>query len=97
MITIDYNNVPIEKRGNEIKFALYRLKIGEKIQIITLDGIRIYRRMEWLNELFKWYVIKFPKAAKMLFGWDPKSDSIETADFTSFSKLIEVVKIFPKK
>ena len=40
---------------------------------------------------------KFSKAAKMLFGWDPKKDKIETVDFTSFSELVEVIKFFPKK
>jgi len=49
------------------------------------------------NEMFRWYVIQFPKAAKVLFGWDPKNDDPITADFTSFSELVEIVKFFPKK
>ena len=48
------------------------------------------------NELFVWYVSNFPKSAKTLFGWDPKKDNPQTTDFTTFSKLVEVVKLYPK-
>ncbi len=71
-----------------------KIKVGFKK---TSASFEIIETIEEKNALFKWYVIKFPKAAKMLFGWDPKTDNVEVADFTSFSKLIEVVKFFPKR
>ncbi|MHA1829534.1 MAG: nitroreductase family deazaflavin-dependent oxidoreductase [Candidatus Heimdallarchaeaceae archaeon] len=49
------------------------------------------------NEFFKWYVKKYPSAAKYLFGWDPKLDDPETADFSSFSKMIELLQLSPQK
>jgi deazaflavin-dependent oxidoreductase (nitroreductase family) len=70
-----------------------KIKLGFKK---TDADFEVIQTIEEKNELFKWYVTKFPKAAKMLFGWDPKKDTVETADFTSFSKLVEVVKFFPK-
>jgi deazaflavin-dependent oxidoreductase (nitroreductase family) len=71
-----------------------KMKLG--FRKIAVD-FEVIETIEEKNELFKWYVVKFPKAAKMLFGWDPKTDNVETADFTSFSKLVEVVKFFPKR
>lgn len=70
------------------------IKVGFKKYAVNFETIQT---VEEKNDLFKWYVTKFPKAAKMLFGWDPKKDKIETVDFTSFSELVEVIKFFPKK
>jgi len=89
-------------RGKEAHWYKNLLANPEEAQIRlgfkkTKIDFEVILNIEEKNELFKWYVIKFPKAAKMLFGWNPKSDNIETADFTSFSKLVEVVKIFPKE
>ena len=44
------------------------------------------------NEFFKWYVSKYPTAAKYLFGWNPKKDVLETTDFSSFSELVEIIR-----
>ena len=70
-----------------------KIKVGFRK---THTSFELIQTIEEKNNLFKWYVVKYPKAAKMLFGWDSKTDDVETADFTSFSKLIEVVKFFPK-
>jgi deazaflavin-dependent oxidoreductase (nitroreductase family) len=35
-----------------------------------------------LHGLLEWLVLHNPKAAKNLFGWDPETDSLETADFS---------------
>jgi len=51
-------------------------------------------RIEFISEIsqkikiLKWYVAKYSKAAKMLFGWDPKNDDIET---TNFKKLVNLL------
>ncbi len=55
----------------------------------------VFETTEEKNELLIWYVTKYPKAAKYLFGWDPKNDDPKTADFTSFSELIEIVQFHP--
>ncbi|MHA1805106.1 MAG: nitroreductase family deazaflavin-dependent oxidoreductase [Promethearchaeota archaeon] len=47
-------------------------------------------------EIIKWYVTKHPKAAKMLFGWNPKKDSIDTANFTKLINLITIMQVHPK-
>lgn len=47
-------------------------------------------------KLLQWYVKKFPRDAKFLFGWDPKHDDPEETDLTHFASLIEVVKFHPK-
>jgi deazaflavin-dependent oxidoreductase (nitroreductase family) len=41
--------------------------------------------------IMKWYVKNFGKAAKMLFGWDPKNDDPETIDFTKLINLISII------
>ena len=70
-----------------------RVKVGFRKHSISFE---LLASIEKKNDLFKWYVTKYPKAAKMLFGWDPKTDDAVTADFTSFSELVEVVKIITK-
>ncbi len=65
------------------------VKIGFKKRKTSFE---IFESIDKKNNLFKWYVEKYPKAAKYLFGWDPKIDVLETADFTSFSELIEIIK-----
>ena len=70
-----------------------RVKVGFRKYYINFE---LLKSIEEKNDLLIWYVTKYPKAAKMLFGWDPKNDNPATADFTSFSELIEIVKISPK-
>ncbi len=42
------------------------------------------------SAIMKWYVTKFGKAAKVLFGWDSTKDDPDT---TNFSKLISLLSI----
>ncbi|MFX1476881.1 MAG: nitroreductase/quinone reductase family protein [Promethearchaeota archaeon] len=54
-------------------------------------------RIEFISDIdkkitiMKWYVTKFSKAAKMLFGWDPKKDDLETIDFSKLVNLISII------
>ncbi len=48
-------------------------------------------------EIMKWYVVNHGKAAKMLFGWNPKTDDPETIDFTNLLKLISIIKLEHQK
>lgn len=43
----------------------------------------------------KKYVIKYPRSSKMLFGWNPKKDDPETANITSLSNKIVIVRLHP--
>ncbi|OLS32882.1 MAG: hypothetical protein HeimAB125_04550 [Candidatus Heimdallarchaeota archaeon AB_125] len=70
-----------------------KVKIGFKKYRIDFE---LLPSIEEKNDLFKWYVTEYPKAAKMLFGWNPKEDDPTKADFASFSELVEIVKITPK-
>jgi len=44
-------------------------------------------------EIMKWYVVNHGKSAKMLFGWNPKTDDPETIDFANLLKLLSIVKL----
>jgi deazaflavin-dependent oxidoreductase (nitroreductase family) len=48
------------------------------------------------EEIFKWYVTKHPRAAKMLFGWDPKIDDPDTADFSKLIELVTIIRLHRK-
>ncbi len=48
------------------------------------------------DEIFRWYVKKHPRAAKMLIGWKPGRDVPETADFSLITKFIPVIKLHRK-
>jgi deazaflavin-dependent oxidoreductase (nitroreductase family) len=47
-------------------------------------------------DLLQWYVKKFPRDAKFLFGWDPKFDDPEKTDLSHFASLIEIIQFHPK-
>jgi deazaflavin-dependent oxidoreductase (nitroreductase family) len=43
------------------------------------------------QDIIKWYIMKFGKAAKVLFGWDPKQDDPETTDFSKLINLLTII------
>lgn len=43
--------------------------------------------------IIKWYVIKHKRSAKLLFGWDPKLDDPETADFSKMLNMVTIVQL----
>ncbi|HUY01533.1 MAG TPA: nitroreductase family deazaflavin-dependent oxidoreductase [Candidatus Deferrimicrobium sp.] len=47
-------------------------------------------------DIFKWYVKKHSSAAKMLFGWNPKTDDPEKTNFSKLIDIITVVQLFRK-
>jgi deazaflavin-dependent oxidoreductase (nitroreductase family) len=47
-----------------------------------------------LLKLIKWYVTKHGRVAKLLFGWDPKLDDPETANFSKLIKLVVLVQFY---
>ncbi len=58
-----------------------------------------YKTLENISdkvELLQWYVKKFPRDAKFLFGWNPKLDDPEKTDLTHFASLIEIIQFHPK-
>ena len=44
--------------------------------------------------IFKWYVTKHKRSAKLLFGWEPKLDTPETADFSKMLKILTIIRLF---
>ena len=66
-----------------------QIKLGFKKREVAFQQLKTVGEK---NELLTWYVSEYPKAAKMLFGWNPKEDDPATADFTSFSEMIEIIK-----
>ncbi|UCC20481.1 MAG: nitroreductase family deazaflavin-dependent oxidoreductase [Promethearchaeota archaeon] len=47
-------------------------------------------------KLIKWYVVKHKRIAKLIFGWNPKLDDPETADFSKLIQLIILVQFHPR-
>jgi len=47
--------------------------------------------------VMKWYVGNHGRAAKMLFGWNPKIDDPETTDFSKMLNMITIIKLRPKQ
>ena len=50
-----------------------------------------------LEEFFKWMVRKNPKYSSYGFGWDPKTDDPDTADFSYISKAMRVIKLHKRE
>ena len=49
-----------------------------------------------VKEIMYWYIQKFPRSSKMLFGWEPKKDNIETADLSSLAESLKIVQLTQK-
>ena len=49
------------------------------------------------KRLLEWYIKKYPKAAKMLMGWDPKEDKIEEKDLTFIAENIVPVLLYKER
>ena len=47
--------------------------------------------------IMKWYVVNHGRAAKALFGWNPKIDDPETTDFSKILNMITIIRLYPKK
>ena len=73
-------------------------------KVSVRHGFHSYKPfIEFINEesqkafLIKSYVAKYPKSAKMLFGWNPNEDDPELTDFTKLLSLISIIKLYKKK
>jgi len=59
-------------------------------------------RIEFVNDkikklnIIKWYVVKHSKSAKMIFGWNSKTDNPETTDFSNLLHMISIIRLYPK-
>ena len=49
-----------------------------------------------LLKLIKWYVTKHKRIAKLIFGWNPKLDDPETANFLKLIQLVILVQFHRK-
>ena len=45
------------------------------------------------EEIIRWYINEYPRAAKYLFGWDPKTDDPEKTDVSSLQQLLQIIQI----
>ncbi len=55
-----------------------------RIEIINTES----KKLDFLY----WYVENYGKSAKMLFGWDPKNDTIESTDFSRMVKVMTIIQ-----
>ncbi|MHC1590815.1 MAG: nitroreductase family deazaflavin-dependent oxidoreductase [Candidatus Helarchaeales archaeon] len=55
--------------------------------------IEVVEDLDEKIKIFEWYVTKHPKAAKMLFGWLPKKDTIETTDLSPIAKMVKIIRL----
>ncbi|MFX1310401.1 MAG: nitroreductase/quinone reductase family protein [Promethearchaeota archaeon] len=44
-------------------------------------------------DILKWYIAKYEKAAKMLFGWNPKEDDLDKTDLSHLARLTSIFKL----
>lgn len=75
----------LKAKSDEVK-----LRIGFKTykpNVELIDDPKVVR------DYLRWYVVKFPRSSKILFGWDLRIDNVETTDFTSVAEIIKIVKL----
>jgi deazaflavin-dependent oxidoreductase (nitroreductase family) len=59
--------------------------------------IEFIKEPEQKESIIRTYVVRFGKAARMLFGWDPKKDNPDSTDFTKLIDLISIIKLHKEK
>ena len=66
--------------------------------VSVIHGFHHFKpRVEFVSDnnrksmIMKWYVTNFSKAAKVLFGWNPKKDDPEIIDFSKLINLISII------
>ncbi len=47
-------------------------------------------------QILKTYVTKWPKAARTLFGYNPKHDTPDSIDLSQIAKLIKIIRLYPQ-
>jgi len=80
-------NIRVHPDALMVRHGFHRFR--PQVEFVTDDDQKL--------EIMKWYVVNYGKAAKMLFGWIPKTDDPETTDFTNLIKLISIVKLHRQK
>jgi len=64
---------------------------------VTIGFHSFKPRIEFVSELsqklkiIKWYIATYAKAARMLFGWDPENDDLESIKFEKLANLLTMV------
>ena len=55
--------------------------------------IEIISSVDEKVKIMQWYAETYPGAAKMLFGWDKKKDTLSAESFQDIASFIQIVKI----
>jgi deazaflavin-dependent oxidoreductase (nitroreductase family) len=53
----------------------------------------IIEQWEEKEEIIKWYINEYPMAAKLLFGWDSKTDDPEETDVSSLLEFLQIIQL----
>ncbi|MHA1476648.1 MAG: nitroreductase/quinone reductase family protein [Promethearchaeota archaeon] len=75
-------NIRVRPDSLSVRHGFHRFQ--PQVEFVTNEDQKL--------EIMKWYVVNHGKLAKMLFGWNPKTDDPETIEFTNLLKLITIVK-----
>ena len=93
------DNIPtvVSSRGNESGWMKNIRKNPDRVEI-RIGFHKFKPRVEIIDDqiskeqFFSYYVAHFGSSAKFLFGWDPKTDDIESSDFSRLIKGTTMVK-----
>jgi len=81
-----YRNLKANPEKTEIQIGFKKIK----------PAVEFIDDQDKIKEIMHWYIQKFPGSSKMLFGWDPKKDNLETADLSSLAEALKIVRLTPK-
>ncbi|MHA1686899.1 MAG: nitroreductase family deazaflavin-dependent oxidoreductase [Candidatus Heimdallarchaeaceae archaeon] len=79
----------IRANPEEVKIRIGYRKFEVKPEIVE--------DIEERKKILEWYIRKYPQAAKMLMGWDPRTDKLENTDLTFLAENIVPVRLYKKK
>ncbi len=56
-------------------------------------SLQIIENQDEKQETIKWLAKEHPGEARMLFGWNPETDVVETVDFSNLIEMVSIVRL----
>ncbi len=65
------------------------IQVGFRSYPIKIEFLKLGEKIEF----FRWYTEHLPRAAKTGYGWNPKTDQLETADFSILAQHMSIIRL----
>jgi deazaflavin-dependent oxidoreductase (nitroreductase family) len=78
-----FKNILANPESNDIQVRFRRFS----------PHITVIKNIDEKEEILRWYIHEYTRAAKFLFGWDPKTDDPHETDISSLLEIIQIIQL----